>query len=117
MDIEAFKRDLKELVSNNPQDIIFILSYSDGRREEFTKKKDFGLRLLLVLEEERIEEIRIRTIKKKGFLGLNGVAMASAKITENLESVNFYILIEEDALKLKEKKRKEDEYFYKTIGK
>jgi hypothetical protein len=117
MDIDKFKADIKELVSNNPQEVRFIISYSDNQREEFTKKKDFGLWLLDIFKEEELESITIRVIKIKGYFGQTNIGIDSAKKATDIEYIDFYVLTRKDAEAFREAQKKQDYFFYKNLGK
>ena len=91
MNVTLFKQQLKQIVKANPQPIKFTI-LGMGNLEIYNSKKEFGLRLLEIFEDERFGEIFLSFMKEYGY---ESRRMSMSYLLElnhlSVEELNFHI--------------------------
>lgn len=113
MNVELFKTDLRKVIDNNQRPIKFTIRFSDSLEiESFETKKDFGLRVLELLEDETVGTIEIETLKRIDHFGRHDVARQDFVRFTDIEAVVFNVIKENDINKDSVRKQKEEGKLY-----
>lgn len=115
MNVELFKMDLRKIVNNNPQELKFELRFWDNRPVEFfTTKKDFGLRILELLEDNKTAAIELTILKRKGYFGKHNPHPDDYLRFTDIERLEFTVWTYEEFKKIEEKEAgmSAQEWFY-----
>lgn len=130
--INEFKNDLRLVIDQNPHPIKFVINYSNPQtqKEKFDTKKEFGLRLLQILEDPETDNVDVYIVKTKGYIGyvskmanicdwyrFSTTREKSSKpvITKNIEELQILVTTKADAARIAERLQNmsKDKHFYK----
>lgn len=89
---ESFKKELKQVLANNKQQIQFQFFYKG--LEKFTTKKAFGNRLLELFDDKNVVDIKLSSVQEKGYFGrfVKGFDRVIKNETKNIELMVFNVV-------------------------